>query len=442
MQDKKQKQSLAERFEAYQSAPTDKVWNNIEAQLDEDKRKRGLLWWWSANAAILLLTVGTFYYMRSGANTVTAKSSTQLTILQQDNGETEKAQSTTSSTSNKGQMNETSTSSNATNNEPDQHSIENNEPVNNNGSVQRTPTNTGTSTRPSISVIGGDSELQRPAQPNLSIVAEVENPDQNETREEESIDPLSTRSLSMIPTPKQPGIASTIDYSYFEQENRWEIGLRFGQFYTTNRKFPSIPPDTPSGGDGSTTTSGGNTIYSVNQGNQVVALEIAEYKNRTYGELEVFAQRRYAKRLFISLGISASYTARSYTHTVKDTYTNAIKITEIDRQYWNIGIPLHAKFSIVQRGAFDLGLGAGLISEYRILKSSPEQQVFNALNSPAENGFMFSAQPYLFSSYSFRNSKLFIEAGYRKNMSDQTERNVPARANYLVGNIGISWKLR
>lgn len=445
MQNKKQKQSLATRFEAYKSAPTDKVWNNIEAQLDEDKRKRGLLWWWSANAAILLLTVGTFFYMRTGANVIAAESKTQLTVLQQDEKKPEKLQSTSSTVENTHQVTETNTSENNTNGETNQNEVETNEQINSNHSSLSPVGNTDIRTAPSPAIFGGDTDIHRSAKPNVLHITGEGNADKEDKREKtqiDRVDPLSTRSSALLPTPEVTQLASTIDYSYFKQENRWEIGLRMGQFYTANRKFPSVPPDTPPDGSGGSTTSGGNNTFSLNENDQTLALGITQYENRKYGELEVFAQRRFMNRLYVSLGLSASYTKRSYTHILKDTYTSAIKVTQVNRQYWNIGAPIHIKYSLLRRGAFDLGLGAGLISEYRILKEFPDQETLNALNAPAKNGFMFSGQPYLFGSYSLRNTTLFIEAGYRANLSDQTERNAPARANYLVGNIGVSWKLR
>ena len=37
---------LGERFEGFGAAPSDQLWGNISAQLDEKNGKKRVVWWW------------------------------------------------------------------------------------------------------------------------------------------------------------------------------------------------------------------------------------------------------------------------------------------------------------------------------------------------------------------------------------------------------------
>src|SRR5947207_636917 len=50
-----------------QLTPSKKLWNNIEAELDKDKRKPAAYWWFGIGAALLLLLGGTYFLIHDDA---------------------------------------------------------------------------------------------------------------------------------------------------------------------------------------------------------------------------------------------------------------------------------------------------------------------------------------------------------------------------------------
>ena len=88
----KEAKSIFSSLENYSSIPPPELWDNIEAQLDQPKRKKRAIIWWSIAASLLVgLSVPTILYFNSNQNNgfeLNIENNANGVVLQKDSDET------------------------------------------------------------------------------------------------------------------------------------------------------------------------------------------------------------------------------------------------------------------------------------------------------------------------------------------------------------------
>lgn len=76
MQNDSQKGMLGSRFEHFNAAPSDGLWDAISSGLDEKKKRRGLIWWWIGPGIAAIGLIAASIYSDQSANTGLARLNT------------------------------------------------------------------------------------------------------------------------------------------------------------------------------------------------------------------------------------------------------------------------------------------------------------------------------------------------------------------------------
>ncbi len=122
-----------EKFENFEVEPNQEVWDNIEIQLKEKKKKRIIPFWWKLSGVAALLTIGFFVF---NTNSDKSNENTNSTIVNKENKENPSNNAIVNSQKNVNSSDKNNINSEKTTNYNDENSKQNSN-VNNNVAVSK-----------------------------------------------------------------------------------------------------------------------------------------------------------------------------------------------------------------------------------------------------------------------------------------------------------------
>ncbi|NRA13271.1 MAG: hypothetical protein HRT57_15095, partial [Crocinitomicaceae bacterium] len=291
MRDKKFSDIVSERFDGFGDNPSDAVWENIESNLDGDKKRRRAIIWWTVAAGVALSALAYNFTSWNGVGTDTVPSfslnesqAKKLFEKQIEEQNKTKLESTEALNAQQALNEVPSEKIKLTQTQLSKSKIEEIKKALREAGYDFPYSNPHS--YPYIDSHGNRRVYYREPRKGINrTIAEVEQPDKSET-ESDTITPLVYELLDRIPFPTaENDILSGIQII---PAPKWRIGARVTGFLNAS---------TP--------------VTISNQSNPPITIagtEFSDFHNshRRYFEAEIFTQRRMRNRFYMSSGLMFS----------------------------------------------------------------------------------------------------------------------------------------
>ena len=411
MADNNQFETLSDRFESFGSAPSEKVWEGIEAGLSNNKRRPIALMWWMANAAILVLMVSATVY-REHIEFKDPK--IQQPMIGIDRNE---------------KVNENDAEIQKEDEIEDKKEIE---------LIHMSP-------KPLLSEENYKApSIEAPIQSLLESSKMI-----RENRDDLAQLPLLP--LNKLPDPRVDRTTHALACGMPRiKQRKWVLTARFSHLIGMNRSEyqQEAQPlqENYDAGFGVTYTTEDQYVHA-----------ISNYRHRQPIEVEVSAARTIG-RWEVSAGVSSALMRRSYLDQYQHVSTGEnLATSTINMRKFILGIPVRGEYKFWKHRRMSASVGLGVISEYSLSRMqketltsaswavtpTPPTADFTGYEATAnENSFQLSVQPYLKTSYALSPSMdLTGEIGYRQMLTDSREMDYVSLPKGTSVTFGLRWYL-
>lgn len=420
MQSNIQPGSLGSKFQDYGAYPSDALWGNIEAALEEkDKKRRGIIWWWIGGAtAAAAIVAGVIMISTSNFQNGGDKSIIPVIVdeFEEDEAFIEEMEL---------KVTEKESENDYSNDEiefvTDHQKIESEETFIKNPIVRE----------------------------NLEKIVE------KEITKEVNSDPLILTETEKLNMTGQINLYTDCDYPRLLNcqpiektvtDHPWEIGFNVGYYLDGSRIGPAkkentIPTNTTDQGFSTTQTIAINQNESLDINTSYNSGSVSKNFN-----VSGFVGKYFQKRMAWRIGLDFSRT----TYSIPSSTDFAQSVPEnVDFAISSIGVPISLKYDFVQRERFKLRAGFTYLSEIPIYENIQTNSNLQTLNAPDNfskftSGYRGALQFEMTNDIRIgRNFFLSVTPSYRYYMVEHVNSIHPLikRKHWFGANVGLTWEL-
>lgn len=429
--------SLQNKFQDFGSAPSEQLWNNIAANLDEDKKRKGAFWWWFVGAAAIVVLFFGVYQLGYNAGVsegdsqmVKYETPTPITIETNEKIPNPNIQSPNESNQ------QTEILSNQNNDEQNSETITNS--LNENSETEKSEHHTN-----NLNIAENSNVNEIDVTPNHSVIHPIENNEPIYTLlnfEAEKFPPSEISKIKHSLSEPQLIAEPMVIIENPTPKNKWEMGFSVG----TLKGFQSSNQNMLADSSASLTT-----FDNLDQNNSIEGTGISSFSNLSESQvnitrplqLEMTIARDFGKRWNFQTGLSFGFLS-------SNNHYSSGSITNVRSRFLSIGIPIHLNYDIVQRQRFSFYSGFGANYEMPFFESVKTSYSVSALESTSTKdftkGYMISGQLNVGFRYNL-NQKLTLD--FRPNLRyyiHQSMQSVyPAleRKIWAGASLGLVWQL-
>lgn len=433
MRDKEFSDIVSERFSGFGGEPSSDVWAGIEANLDQNKKRRRAIIWWSLAALFALSAITLNLVSNNDSETTTA-------IKSADKSTTPKTENNIKNNSN----NQKSTDLNSRPSAANSSVTDKNSEISIGNNSHKNPTKKVTLIEPvqkglpsiePVKLINISEEFLIPDPENLADSRVDMDPMETLPYVDLTTIPMRTVCGRPLPQKTEPEIGATAITAMVVTHSRWSLGVKATGFINASK--PSSV--TNWSGTSSALADPSFVYYDFNS-------------HQRYFETEVFANYFLNKRITLGTGVmfSLGFDAQRIDTTIYATKRKTF------------GIPLEAQFTIVRDNRFKLSGNLAIINEYArvrtdigvanaaentISTSDPsvygiESVTYTIVENYKGHNFAFGLQGSIQAEYHLRPKITALASiGYRNYLIERysLSRNYVTNPNYFNASIGLKW---
>lgn len=426
MESKAKAGSLQDKFEGFGAQPSDALWGNIAASLDEKKKRRGFIWWWTGGA--MAAAIAALVVMNYNVSENNPANSEINTVAETDfNTENDQETSTDSFENEDGSIiEEQEFFANIPDDEVEL--IENEDEQ--------------------------DSNFESSDDSQLYSFRDTDIVQGNEQQNE--LEPLMMQEPDLAIAPEQlgapriPFISSGLRIPELKENmitfpnksyRPWEFGLAYSAWKGVELNFkkelvdtdnydltPPPPPDTTAG----TTQVEELSYVGVNTPSKVIRKNI---------NFHLFAGKYFADRWAWRTGLDFAQTVYS------NQYDANLQFLNYDTRVTSFGIPLSLRLDMIKRPVFQWRASLGVVNEFHMREKiqSGDYALSYYSQKSAAGGYSGALEIGLSHEFKLKgNLHLFAAPSYRWYFAQNVTKlnaSIAEHNHWLGGVVGVKWNL-
>lgn len=419
MQNDSQKGSLGNRFDQLSVAPSAGLWDAISSNLDENKKRRGIIWWWLGSGIAAIALISLLIYPTASDSPLVGRITS--------NGASKPADRTQNKIDN-------DLSRSFLVNEVDQHTQAENSTDQGRQSTQNNEESNGVDLEKSTNRLKKETAELIVQKNEVDSVApsQQERLVQNEKVEKFNVESpellaISTHSTSLIPLEDTP-----------KKGRNWEIGIAANSWVSQSSSLSTTFEN-----DFADSTS---LVADLNNFSSLVR------SSRKPIGLAFHLGYQFNSRFRIVSGLNAEMTVYRYENTVSALETADFLFNEPSKnaiRIYSIGLPIGLEYDVLNAKRFRFGVGFNVLNEIPILQSYLPNFDANYTGKEANirtfiSGYHFGLNPNLNLSYCLSEKlKMQINPGIRwyANQNTNTDVILPQRKMWFGGTLRMVWDI-
>lgn len=444
--------SLQDKFQDFGSAPSEQLWNNIEANLDKDKKRRRVIWWWFLGAAAVVTLFFGVYQLGYKAGVSENDSAFVNKKIQNSNHEIQNdtngefQNSNNQNPNENGQQNSISSEQNLANQNNDEHNSENDtdlknnpEQISSNNNIDKS-NNLQTTKIPQKNRQHSDIVESVINEPDVVIPEKFTLEDNSFNNEIKKFAVPEIATIDQSISEPHINFEPPVEIQNLRSKKHWEIGFNFGTLIGTNAFAENTSYDS------NLTIAAPDDL---NTENSINGTGISAFSSLSETTAKIFRPIQAEFTIAHKIGHRWNFqSGLGLGILVSSNLYSSGNATSVRSKFLSISIPLHFNYDLIQRNRFTFYTGIGVNYEVPVIEKIKTSYLNPALESASTKnftkGYMISAQ--LNTGFRFNlneNIKLDFRPNVRYYIHQSMSSVYPAleRKLWFGASLGVIWQL-